>query len=322
VRERKNAVTAFRQPAYLKLLRSGELAERAKIAYEHLTDCDLCGWECHIDRNERTGACKTGVEPVIASYGAHHGEEDPLRGWGGSGTIFFSWCNLRCQFCQNYDISQLGQGRAVTPEQLGGMMLELQDQGCHNINFVSPSHVVGQIMAATVIAAQAGLRLPLVYNTGGYDSLAALALLDGVIDIYMPDIKYADAIIAKKYSKIPDYPATNRAAVKEMHRQVGDLVLDEHGIAQRGLLVRHLVLPNALAGTAEVARFLAQEVSTDTYVNVMGQYHPCYRAGHYPELNRPPTRRELEDAHRAVRDAGLHRLDERRAVPLAWILRQ
>jgi len=308
-----------RDPAYLELLRSGELAERVKTAYEHLADCDLCGWECRIDRRERTGACKTGVEAVVSSYGAHHGEEDPLRGSGGSGTIFFAWCNLRCQFCQNYDISQLGRGRSVSPEQLATMMLDLQAQGCHNINFVSPSHVVAQILAATLIAAQAGLRLPLVYNTGGYDSSAALTLLDGVVDIYMPDIKYADERIAKKYSKIPNYPAVNQQAVKEMHRQVGDLTLDKHGIAQRGLLVRHLVMPNELAGTAAVARFLARDVSADTYINVMGQYRPCFKASHYPELDRSPTRQELEDARRAVQDAGLHRLDRRRGIPLAWI---
>ncbi len=310
------------EPAYLKLLRNGELAERAKRAHEHLADCDLCGWDCHIDRRQRTGACKTGMEAIVASYGPHHGEEDPLRGWGGSGAIFFSWCNLRCQFCQNYDISQLGVGRAAGPERLAEMMLELQAHGCHNINFVSPSHVVAQILTGVLIAAQAGLRLPLVYNTGGYDSLAALALLDDVIDIYMPDIKYADARLAKKYSKIPNYPAVNQAAVKEMHRQVGDMALDGHGIARRGLLVRHLIMPNDLAGTTEIARFLAQEISTDTYVNVMGQYRPCYRAGHYPELDRPPTIQEVERAYQAMSDAGLHRFDERRGRgrALAWML--
>jgi putative pyruvate formate lyase activating enzyme len=315
-------VATERQPGYRELLRSGELADRAKTAYDRLTDCDLCGWQCRIDRRKRTAACKTGVEAVVASYGAHHGEEDPLRGWGGSGTIFFSWCNLRCQFCQNYDISQSGHGRAVTSEQLAAMMLELQEQGCHNINFVSPSHVVAQILAATLIAAQAGLHLPLVYNTGGYDSPAALALLDGVIDIYMPDVKYADASIAKKHSKIPNYPAVNQVAVKEMHRQVGDLILDEHGVARRGLLVRHLVMPNDLAGTAEIASFLARDLSTNTYINVMDQYRPCYKAANYADLNRSPTQRELEDARRAVQDAGLHRLDKRRAIPLAWMLRR
>jgi len=309
-------------PSYLNLLRDGRLAERVQIADEHLRDCDLCGWECHIDRRVRTGACKTGMDALVASYGAHHGEEDPLRGWGGSGTVFFAWCNLKCQFCQNYDISQLGHGRAVTPRQLASMMMALQEQGCHNINFVSPSHVVAQILAATLIAAQEGLHLPLVYNTGGYDSPAALALLDGVVDIYMPDIKYASEPTAKRLSKIANYPEINQNAVKEMHRQVGDLVLDEDGIAQRGLLVRHLVMPNDLAGTAEIACFLAEEVSTDTYINVMAQYRPCYRAEQYPELNRPPTRDELDAAHRSAQDAGLHRFDQRRSLPLAWILRQ
>jgi len=301
------------EPAYLKLLRSGELAERAKTAYQHLSDCDLCGRECHTDRHKKAGSCKTGIEAIVASHGPHHGEEEPLRGWRGSGTIFFSWCNLECQFCQNYDISHIGRGQVVSPEQIAAMMLELQASGCHNINFVSPSHVVAQILAATAIAAQAGLRLPLVYNSGGYDSPAALALLDGVIDIYMPDIKYADEHLAKKYSKIPNYPAVNQAAVKEMHRQTGDLSLDKKGVALRGLLVRHLVMPNGLAGTAKIARFLAQEISPNTYINVMGQYRPCYKASDYPKLDRMPTHQELQDARQAVQHAGLHRLDQRRA---------
>ncbi len=301
------------EPAYLKLLRSGELAERAKTAYQRLGDCDLCGRECHTDRREKAGSCKTSMEAIVASHGPHHGEEDPLRGRRGSGTIFFSWCNLECQFCQNYDISQIGRGQVVSPEQIAAIMLDLQASGCHNINFVSPSHVVAQILAATAIAAQAGLRLPLVYNTGGYDSPSALALLDGVIDIYMPDIKYADERLAKKYSKIPNYPAVNQAAVKEMHRQTGDLILDKTGVALRGLLVRHLVMPNDLSGTAEIARFLAQEISPNTYINVMGQYRPCYKASDYPKLDRLPTRQELKQARQAVQDAGLHRLDQRRA---------
>ncbi len=306
------------QPAYLKLLQSGELARRIKTAYQYMSDCNLCGWACHVDRHTHRGVCKTGTEAVVASYGPHHGEEDPLRGSKGSGTIFFAWCNLHCQFCQNYDISQMGQGRAVSPQQLAMMMLELQERGCHNINFVSPSHVVAPILAATLIAAQIGLRLPLVYNTGGYDAPTALSLLDGVIDIYMPDIKYADPEIAQKYSKIPNYPAINQAAVKEMHRQVGDLVLDKSGVARRGLLVRHLVMPNGLAGTAKIANFLAQDISTNTYVNVMAQYRPCYNAKDYPELNRPPTQQELEQAHRAIQKAGLTRLDQRR--PTDWFL--
>ena len=306
------------EPAYLKLLKSGELAQRIKTAYQYMSDCNLCGWACHVDRHTHSGVCKTGTEAVVASYGPHHGEEDPLRGSKGSGTIFFAWCNLHCQFCQNYDISQMGQGRAASPQQLAMMMLELQERGCHNINLVSPSHVVAPILAATLIAAQLGLRLPLVYNTGGYDAPTALSLLDGVIDIYMPDIKYADPEIAQKYSKIPNYPAVNQTAVKEMHRQVGDLVLDKNGVAQRGLLVRHLVMPNGLAGTVEIAKFLAQDISTNTYVNVMAQYRPCYNAKDYPELNRPPTQQELAQAHRAIQEAGLTRLDQRR--PTYWFL--
>jgi len=304
-------VNATFEPAYLTLLRSGELKQRVQAAYERLRACDFCGRECRVDRWERVGSCKTGVRAVVASYHPHLGEEDPLRGWRGSGTIFFAWCNLNCQFCQNYDISQLGHGQEVEPEELTKMMLSLQAQGCHNINLVSPTHVVPQILAAVLIAAQAGLRLPLVYNTGGYDSLAALALLDGVVDIYMPDMKYADAETAQKYSKIKDYPAVNQAAVKEMHRQVDDLVLDENGVALRGLLVRHLVLPEGLAGTLELALFLAEEVSHDTYVNIMNQYRPCYRAAELPPLDRPITRAEYDQAVQQAREAGLHRFDKR-----------
>ncbi|HEY68244.1 MAG: radical SAM protein [Chloroflexi bacterium] len=299
------------EPAYLALLRSGELKQRVQDAYERLHACDFCGRECRVDRYEKPGTCHTGVRALVSSFGPHFGEEDPLRGYRGSGTIFFAWCNLNCQFCQNYDISQLGHGREVEPEELAEMMLSLQAQGCHNINLVSPTHVVAPILAAVLIAAEAGLRLPLVWNTGGYDSLAALALLDGVVDIYMPDMKYADAEIAQKYSKIKDYPAVNQAAVREMHRQVGDLVLDENGIALRGLLVRHLVLPEGLAGTAEIARFLAGEVSRDTYINIMDQYRPCYKAAQLPPLDRPITRAEWERAVREAREAGLHRFDKR-----------
>ncbi len=228
-----------------------------------------------VERTVEGAACRTGEGAVVASYGPHHGEEDCLSGWRGSGTIFFSWCNLRCVFCQNWDISQKGIGREVAPAELAAMMLGLQAYGCHNINFVSPSHVVAQILAAVEIAARQGLTLPLVYNTGGYDSMEALALLDGVIDIYMPDMKYGDAGLARKYSKARDYVAANRAAVKEMHRQVSDLVTDARGMARRGLLVRHLVLPGGIAGTDEVAAFLAGEVSRDAYVNIMDSTAPA-----------------------------------------------
>lgn len=298
-------------PAYLALLHSGELKQRVKSAYERLRACDFCGRECRADRHEQPGDCRTGTRAVVASYGPHHGEESPLRGRRGSGTIFFAWCNLNCQFCQNYDISQLGRGDEVEPEELASMMLTLQAQGCHNVNLVSPTHVAAPILAALLIAAEAGLRLPLVWNSGGYDSLAALALLDGVVDIYMPDIKYVDEEIAHRYSKVRDYPAVNQAAVREMHRQVGDLTLDEDGVALRGLLVRHLVLPKGLAGTGEIAAFLAQEVSRDTYINVMDQYRPCYKAAGLPPLDRPITRAEYERALQQAREAGLHRFDRR-----------
>jgi putative pyruvate formate lyase activating enzyme len=304
------------EPAYLGLLRSGELRRRVEQAYERLSRCDFCAWECKVDRRTTVlGICRTGERARLVSYGPHLGEENPLRGWRGSGTIFFGGCNLRCQYCQNYDISQANAGRLVEPEDLARLMLDLQDSGCHNINFVSPTHVIPPILAAVLIAAQAGLRLPLVYNTGGYDSLSALQLLDGVIDIYMPDMKYASPQSALAYSKARRYPQANQAAVKEMHRQVGDLVIDERGLAQRGLLVRHLILPNGLAGTAEIARFLAEQVSPHTYLNLMDQYRPEFNVRRYrsqfPKLARPITRQEYDEAVRLARAAGLHRFDRR-----------
>jgi len=309
------------EPAYLPLLRSGELKRRVAEAYARLEACDICARECGVNRRLSTEAagCRTGERAMVSSYGPHFGEEDPLVGRGGSGTIFFSWCNLRCQYCQNYEISQVGTGQQVEPEDLAKMMLSLQSQGCHNINFVSPSHVVPQILAGLLIAAQAGLRLPLVYNTGGYDSLKTLALLDGVVDIYMPDAKYADPGVAQRYSKIRNYPAVNQAALKEMHRQVGDLTMDDRGVAQRGLLVRHLVLPSGLAGTAEVVRFLRDQISPNTYINVMAQYRPCYRAHRLPPLDRSITNQEYAEAVHLAQEAGL-RLDERRSR-LLWVLR-
>jgi len=238
-------------PAYLDLLRSGTLDARVEEALDHLTDCDLCPRYCRVDRRDsiKGALCHTGAQSVVHSYGPHHGEEDPLRGIHGSGTIFFSWGTLRCVYCQNWDISQKGIGREVSAEELADMMLKLQAMGCHNINLVSPSHVVAQIIAAVAFAADKGLRLPLVYNTGGYDSPEALRLLGGIVDIYMPDMKYADPENARRYSRARDYVEVNWAAVKEMHRQVGDLVLDMNGIARRGLLVRHLVRPGDFAGT-------------------------------------------------------------------------
>jgi putative pyruvate formate lyase activating enzyme len=309
------------EPAYMTLLRSGELEERVRRAEQHLGDCDLCARGCRVDRrtSRRGAVCRTGKHAVVHSSGPHHGEEDCLRGWAGSGTIFFSWCNLRCVYCQNWEIGWEGEGQEFTSLQLAQVMLDLQERGCHNVNLVSPSHVVAQVLAAVAIAAERGLRLPLVYNTGGYDSLEALALLDGVVDIYMPDMKYGDAALARKYSHVRDYVRFNQAAVCEMHRQVGDLVLDHQGIAQRGLLVRHLVLPHGIAGTEAVLRFLAEEISPDTYVNLMNQYRPCHRAGDFPELSRSIAAAEYEDALGVARRYGLRRLDHRqRRVFRSW----
>jgi putative pyruvate formate lyase activating enzyme len=301
------------EPAYLTLLAPGALAARVEVAYAHLEDCDLCARACRVNRCQTLhgAACRTGERAIVSSFGPHHGEEDPLRGWNGSGTIFFSGCNLCCAFCQNWEISQSGAGRDVEPEEVADMMLALQDEGCHNINLVTPSHVVAQILAAVSIAARRGLRLPLVYNTGGYDSRGALALLDGVIDIYMPDMKYGDSGLARRYSRVRNYWEVNRAAVKEMRRQVGDLRISDEGLAQRGLLVRHLVLPGDVANTEKTLAFLAREISRDTYLNIMPQYRPCYRAHDYPPLDRAITRKEYEDALVLAAKYGLHRLDRR-----------
>ena len=301
-------------PAYLDLLKSGELERRAAEARRRLHCCDLCARYCRVDRTVSLDGvvCRTGALARVDGFGPHLGEEDPLRGSRGSGTIFFSWCNLRCIFCQNWEISQQGRGHEVNAEQLADMMLELQASGCHNVNLVSPSHVVAQILEALLIAAKRGLRLPLVYNTGGYDSLEALTLLDGVIDIYMPDVKYGQSDAGRSYSHVRHYAETCRAAVKEMHRQVGDLEIGRDGIARRGLLVRHLVLPGDAAGTEDVMSFLANEVSRNTYLNVMDQYRPCHRSRDCNELARRPTRREYAEALRLADAYGLCRLDVRR----------
>jgi putative pyruvate formate lyase activating enzyme len=300
------------EAAYVELLRSGELERRVAEALGRLERCDLCARACRVNRRlGELGACHTGMRVRVSSYGAHLGEENPLRGWAGSGTIFFTRCNLHCQYCQNYDISQTDAGEDVVPEALASMMVQLEAAGCHNINLVSPSHVVPQILTALLVAAHAGLRIPLVYNTGGYDSLSTLRLLEGVVDIYMPDMKYADASVAERYSRVKNYPEVNRAAVREMHRQVGDLQIGEDGVAIRGLLVRHLVLPGGLAGTAQIVRFLADEISGRTYLNIMDQYRPAYCASRYPELNRRVSREEYLSAIRMAREAGLSRLDDR-----------
>ena len=305
------------EPAYQALRRTGELGRRVGQAWEQLKQCDLCARYCRVDRllGIKGAVCRTGEQAVVHSYGPHHGEEDPLRGTRGSGTIFFSWCNLRCVFCQNWEISHKGLGEPVTPDDLARIMLNLQSRGCHNINLVSPSHVVAQVLAAVEIAADRGLRLPLVYNTGGYDSPEALGLLDGVVDIYMPDIKYARSTTARHYSRIREYAAINQAAVREMHRQVGDLVLDAAGLARRGLLIRHLVLPGLLDETAQVLAFIAREISRDSYLNLMDQYHPCYRAWDYPPLDRTLSSGEYRQALNLAEHFGLLRLDQCHLCP-------
>ncbi len=305
------------EPAYFSLYYSGELQRRAKEAVTGLAHCLVCPRNCGVDRlADKTAACKTGRYARVASHFPHFGEEDCLRGWDGSGTIFFSFCNLRCQFCQNYDISQAGEGQVARPERLAGMMLELQAMGCHNLNFVTPEHVVPQILEALVIAVEHGLCLPLVYNTSAYDSLESLHYLDGVVDIYMPDFKIWDERTALKYLLAKDYPEAARRTIKEMHRQVGKLKFDESGLAKRGVLVRHLVMPGGIAGTAEIMEFLACEVSPHTYVNIMAQYYPAGRVTgeKFSEINRRLTRPELAEAMAVAREAGLYRFDERRGV--------
>ncbi|MGO8691857.1 MAG: radical SAM protein [Thermoguttaceae bacterium] len=298
-------------PGYLELLESGELARRAQAAVEALADCTVCPRRCHARRRDDDSSrsyCRTGRLAVVSSVFPHHGEEDCLRGWAGSGTIFFSNCNLRCVFCQNFDITWQGQGRPVTAEQLADHMLRLQELGCHNVNFVTPSHVVPQILEALAMAAERGLRLPLVYNTGGYDRVETLRWLDGVVDIYMPDFKFWNPETAREFAEAPDYPDVARAAIREMHRQVGNLVLDEQGLARRGLLVRHLVMPGGLDETREILRFLAREVSPDTFVNVMPQYRPAGLAGRHPALARPLPESEYGEALVVARGVGLRRL--------------
>ncbi len=295
--------------AYLRLP-PGALAEKVREAEEILKDCTLCPRRCGVDRTAgEKGFCKTGDKPFISSYGPHFGEEKPLVGRFGSGTVFMGNCNLGCIFCQNYSISHLGEGVEMSFEKVADVMLSLQRQGCHNINFVTPTHQMPMMLRSLMIASEKGLKLPVVYNCGGYESLRAIEILNGTVDIYMPDFKYIDPQTAKKYSKAEDYPQAAMVAIKEMHRQVGDLLIDKRGVAMRGLLVRHLVLPERTAGTAEVVKFLAEEISKNTYINIMDQYHPCFKAYDNPPLNRRITHQEYADAVQMAIDAGLKRID-------------
>jgi putative pyruvate formate lyase activating enzyme len=304
---------ADRDPSYLALYESGELSARAERALALLEGrCLVCPRLCKVDRlADQPGLCKVGRRAVVASYFAHFGEEDCLRGWLGSGTIFFSGCNLRCVFCQNHDISWRLQGERVSPRRLAAMMLELQAAGCHNINWVTPEHVVPQILEALPLAVDRGLRLPTVYNTSSYDSLDSLELLDGVVDVYMPDFKLWSSELSRRYLAKRDYAEVARRTVKEMHRQVGDLVFDEHGLARRGLLVRHLVMPGLVEETEAILGWIARELGPGTYVDVMAQYYPSGRTGEFPEIDRHPYRSEFEHALAIADDLGLRRLDQR-----------
>ena len=306
-------------PAYLDL-GVQELTRRAEQALDELRHCRVCPRDCEIDRlADEQAVCKVGRRARVSSAFAHFGEEDCLRGWNGSGTIFFSWCNLKCVFCQNWETSNEGAGEEVSAVELAGMMLALQAQGCHNVNLVTPEHVVPQILEALPVAVERGLRLPIVYNTSAYDSLASLRALDGIVDVYMPDFKYWDTTASARYLKAKDYPERARQAVKEMHRQVGDLVVGEDRLARRGLLVRHLVMPGALEDSAAIMQYLAREISPRTYVNVMDQYQPDgmveRQPERYPTLARATTAAEHARALELARAAGLSRIDVRDAHP-------
>ena len=303
----KGAPMTINEPKYLALHRSGELRKRAAALAEHLSACRLCPRECRADRRHgQKGRCNAPDRVRISSAFPHFGEEEPLVGRGGSGTIFFSHCGLLCIYCQNWEISHAGSGHLISNRELAAVMMRLQQQGCANINLVTPTHFLPGIVTAIDLAAGRGLKLPMVYNTGGYEKVDVLRLLDGVIDIYMPDYKYNDAEIAAKYSPgAADYPQKARAALLEMHRQVGKLKINA-GLAVSGLLVRHLVLPGGLAGTPGFVRFVAEKLGKDTYVNIMAQYRPCHQANQYPDINRGITTKEFRTAMDAARAAGLH----------------
>ena len=296
--------------SYLRLHERGLLKHRATSARDRMRSCNLCPRQCRVDRLAgETGFCRTAENAWVASYAPHFGEEAPLVGRHGSGTIFFTHCNLGCRFCQNYDISHEGAGQLVSHEQLAEMMMQLQQMGCHNVNLVSPSHVVPSVLAALDIAVSKGLHVPLVYNTGGYDAPETLALLDGVVDIYMPDFKFWESASGSTYCGVEDYPTVAQGALRAMHKQVGDLVMDAQGVARRGMIVRHLVMPGGVAETRAILTFIANQLSLDTYVNLMPQYRPCGQANQFPELSRRLSAREFEAAVVAAMEAGLRRLD-------------
>lgn len=301
-------------PAYIALYQTGELQRRIMALERILRSCTLCPRDCRVNRlRDELGLCHAGYQLIVAAAFPHFGEEPPLSGHHGSGAIFVSWCNLRCQFCQSWEVNHRGEGVPVSPRELAGIMLDLQSHGCHNINFVTPTHYVSQLIAALPYAIEQGFRLPLVYNCGGYESLEAIQLLDGVVDIYLPDIKFLDPRASERYlDGAADYPEVARAVLKEMHRQVGDLLIDARGIAQHGLIVRHLVMPGMTQDSAMVLRFIADELSLQTYVNIMDQYRPCFQAARSPEIARRTTRAE----HRAVVEMA-HRIGLHRGLPIS-----
>ncbi len=297
-------------PSYLKLLECGELERRADALYAMLEKCSLCPRRCGVNRIKgEKGFCRTGAKAVLSSYGPHFGEERPLSGIRGSGTVFFAGCNLGCVFCQNYEISQGMAGYEVEPELLAFAFLSLQHDGCHNINLVTPTHVIPFILKGLILAAREGLSIPLVYNCGGYESLETIRLLHGVVDIYMPDFKYWDDKRGLQLSKAEGYRGIAQAAIKEMHRQVGDLLLDHKGVAFRGLIIRHLVLPGGTEDAFNIVKWVSSELSRDTYINIMDQYRPCYRAAEFPPIDRGITTLEFQTALEAARSAGLRRID-------------
>lgn len=296
------------EPSYLTCHQTGELKDRIERLRGILQECALCPRRCGVNRLKgEKGVCRAGHDLMVSSVSPHFGEEPPLVGFYGSGTIFLTHCNLRCLFCQNDDISHGGAGSPMSPEELARAMIGLQRQGCHNINFVTPTHYAPQIVEALPEAIRLGLHIPLVWNCGGYESMEVLKLLDGIVDIYMPDLKFGDEEPGIKYCSVPDYPSIAFKAVKEMHRQVGDLQMDNQGIALRGLLIRHLVMPGDIAGTRRVARFIAEELSLHAYINIMDQYRPCHRASQFPEINRGITLQEYQSAVHTAKEMGLYR---------------
>lgn len=295
-------------PAYLKFS-DNDFKKKIEYFFDIIRKCSLCPRNCGVDRTAgKKGACRVLDKAYISSWGPHFGEEAPLVGQYGSGTIFFGFCNLACVYCQNWTISHLGEGEEVSYEDLASIMLYLQNSGCHNINLVTPTHQIPQILKSLYIAREKGLKIPIVYNSGGYEAIESLKNLDGIIDIYMPDFKYGDSSLAEKYSKIKNYVEIAKQALIEMHRQVGDLIINQDGVAIRGLIVRHLVLPNNIAGTEDVLNFISK-ISKNTYINIMNQYRPCWQADEYPELNRRITKKEFNDAIRIALKYGLTRID-------------